>query len=205
MKNIRAIISSLRLALARLRCQSGVALIEFAYTLPVLLVFIVGGMELTNYVLVEMEINRIATMTADNASRLQTPMTESYMNQLFEGVQKAGSNIDFQDNGRVIISSVQNNTAGTGQWICWQRCYGSLTVASKYGVQGKGQNDATLPSIGGLTAQPGSAFMYAEVYFNYHPIIPNSWFSHPQVTYEAAYVVRQRTDFSISGTGASTC
>lgn len=187
------------------RATKGVALIEFGFALPVVLVFVVGGMELTNYVIVQMQINRIAAMTADNASRLRTPMSESYMNQLFTGVDKAGANINFKAHGRVIVSSVQNNAAGNGQWIRWQRCFGTLNIASKYGVQDKGKSDTSLPNINGLTAQAGSALIYAEVYYDYQPIISNSYFGSSRITHETAFIVRQRTDFSISGTGASTC
>lgn len=199
---MRAVIAD---QLRRLRCERGTALIEFAVALPVLLTFVVGGMELTNYVLVQMKINRIASMTADNASRLRTPMTESYVNQLFTGVDKAGGDINFKTHGRVILSSVQNNSAGNGQWIRWQRCFGNLPVNSKYGTQGKGQSNNSLPTVNGLQAQSGSALMYAEVYYDYQPIITNSSFNPGRVTQEASYVVRQRTDFSISGSNASTC
>jgi hypothetical protein len=194
---------------ARWSCNRGAALIEFAMSLPVLLVFVVGGMELTNYVLVQMEINRIAAMTADNASRLRTQMTESYMNQLFTGVDKAGANIDFKTHGRVILSSVQDNGqkkgSKQGQWIRWQRCFGDLNVDSKYGKEGTGKNKADLPDINGLQAQPGSALMFAEVYYDYQPIIPNSGFQPGRISQEAAYVVRQRTDFDISGGQPSKC
>jgi hypothetical protein len=187
------------------RCSRGAALIEFAFAAPVLLAFVVGGMELTHYVVVQMQINRIAAMTADNASRLRTPMSESYMNQLFTGVDKAGAAIDFKNRGRVIVSSVQNNTAGNGQWIRWQRCFGTLAVNSKYGTEGKGQSDTSLPTINGLTAQAGSALIYAEVTYNYQPIIPNTYFNPGQIKHETAFIVRQRTDFSISGTSPATC
>jgi hypothetical protein len=187
------------------RCSSGVALIEFAIAMPVLMVLIVGGMELTNYVVVQMQINRIAAMAADNASRLRTPMSESYMNQLFTGVDKAGANIQFKQHGRVIVSSVQNNNAGNGQWIRWQRCFGTLAVNSKYGVEDKGKTDTSLPTMNGLTAQAGSALIYAEVSYDYQPIIPNSYFSPGRITHETAFIVRQRTDFSISGTSPATC
>lgn len=190
--------------------ERGAALIEFAIGFPILLFLIVGGMELTNYVVVQMQINRIAAMTADNASRLRTPMSESYMNQLFTGVDKAGANIGFTQHGRVIVSSVQNNAAGvsgssTGQWIRWQRCWGSLPVNSKYGTEGKGQNDNSLPSMNGLAAQAGSALIYAEVYYDYQPIIPNTLFNPGRLTHESAFIVRQRSDFSISGSNPSTC
>jgi hypothetical protein len=192
------------------KSEKGAALIELAMAVPVLLVLILGGMELTNYVVVQMQINRIAGMTADNAARLRTPMSESFMNQLFTGVDKAGSSIHFTQHGRVIVSSVQNNSAGpggssTGQWIRWQRCWGNLRVNSKYGLEGKGQNDASLRTMNGLTAQGGSALIYAELYYDYQPIIPSGFFAPGRLIHETAFIVRQRTDYSISGAGAATC
>jgi hypothetical protein len=185
--------------------QGGVAMIEFALALPVLMGLILVGLELTNYVLANHRVRQIAAMTADNASRLRTQMSEAYINQLFVGVDKAGAGIQFKDRGRVILSSVQNNSAANGQWIRWQRCYGQLSHNSKYGPQGKGQTDASLPSINGLTAQPGSAIMYAEAEYQYKPLIPSSFLKNRTIVSEVAFIVRQRTDFSISGSNASTC
>jgi len=191
---------------ARLReNQSGVALMEFALSLPLLLILILVGLEVTNYILVQHQVRSIAAMTADNASRLRTQMSEAYINQLFVGVQKAGAGIDFEDNGRLILSSVQNNANGDGQWIRWQRCYGDLNYASKYGTQGKGQNDTSLPDVHGLQAQPGSALMYVEAEYRYDPLIPSSFLANSMIRQEIAFVVRQRTDFAISGSNASTC
>ena len=186
--------------------QRGVALIEFGLSLPVLMAFILVGLELTNYVLANHRVRQIAAMTADNASRPRTQMSEAYINQLFTGVQKAGAGIQFQQRGRVILSSIQNNAAGDGQWIRWQRCYGQLTSrVSKYGTQGKGQSDSSLPTVNGLAAQAGSALMFAEVEYQYKPLIASSILNNRRIVHETAFIVRQRTDFSISGSSPSTC
>lgn len=193
-------------SMMRLRSdRRGVAMVEFALSLPVLMVLVLVGLELTNFVLANHRVRQIAAMTADNASRLRTQMSEAYINQLFVGVQKAGSGIDFQNRGRVILSSVQNNAAANGQWIRWQRCYGKLSRKSKYGVQGKGQSDKTLPNVNGLVAQPGSAIMYAEAEYQYKPLIASSFLKDRRIVSEVAFIVRQRTDFSISGSSPSTC
>lgn len=187
------------------RNQRGVAIIEFALSLPVLMVLILVGLELTNFVLANHRVRQIAAMTADNASRLRSQMSEAFVNQLFVGVQKAGAGIQFENRGRVILSSVQNNAAANGQWIRWQRCFGQLNRAPKYGIQGKGQSDSSLPTINGLVAQPGSAIMYAEVEYQYRPLIASSFLSNRRIVHEVAFIVRQRTDFSISGSSPSTC
>jgi hypothetical protein len=132
-------------------------------------------------------------------------MSEAYINQLFTGVQKSGSGIQFQQRGRVILSAVQNNADGDGQWIRWQRCYGQLTTrVSKYGAQGKGEDDSSLPNVNGLVAQAGSALMFAEVEYQYKPLIPSSFLNNRRIVHETAFIVRQRTDFSIAPTPGST-
>jgi len=183
----------------------GTALIEFALALPVLLIVTLSGLEFTNFIVAHHRVRQMAVMTADNASRLRTPMSEAYMNQLFVGVDKAGAAIDFKNRGRLILSSVQNNTAGNGQWIRWQRCFGTLVRTSKVGGQDKGKNDTSLPDIDGIAAQPGSAIMYAEASYMYHPLFSNPFTSDQEIYQEVAFIVRQRSDFSISGSGASTC
>ena len=188
-----------------LRDDRGAFAIEFALCLPVLMTLILVGLELTNFVLANHRVRQIAAMTADNASRLRTQMSEAYVNQLFVGVQKAGSAIQFQTKGRVILSSVQNNAAANGQWIRWQRCFGHLDRSSGYGGEGKGQTDAALPDINGLAAQPGSALMYVEAEYEYRSLIPSSFLDHRRIEHEIAFIVRQRTDFSISGTDPSRC
>jgi hypothetical protein len=185
--------------------KSGIAILEFALSLPLLLILGLGGLEMINFVLSQMHVNRIAVMTADNASRLRSQMSESYVNQLFVGVEKAGASIDFINRGRVVLSSVQNNKANDGQWIRWQRCVGNLVAPSKYGSQGKGEYDTTLPSVNGLQAQTGSALMYVEVYYDYQPLFETVFFPARRMTREAAFIVRQRTDFSIAGSDASHC
>lgn len=188
-----------------LRDRRGIAMVEFGLTLPVLMILILIGMELTNYVVAHHRVRQIAALTADNASRLRTQMSEAYVNQLFVGVRKSGENMDFERNGRIILSSIQNNTTGNGQWIRWQRCFGQLNVTSALGPQNKGRSDRTLPTADGLTAQPGSAIMFAEVAYNYTPLFPVSMFRNDRISHKVAFIVRQRTDFSIAGTGASTC
>ena len=51
------------------RDQSGLAMIEFAYTAPFLAVLGLGGVEIANYSITHMRVSQIAVSLADNASR----------------------------------------------------------------------------------------------------------------------------------------
>lgn len=183
----------------------GVAAVEFALLSPVLILLIINGIELVHYAGMQMKINRIAVMVADNAGRPRTTMTESYVNQLFTGVDKAGAKIKFKNKGRVILSSVQNNEDDSGQWLRWQRCFGNLGMSSAYGTEGLGRTGGGLPSVKGLTASPGSAIMLVELTYMYDPLFKVSIMPSKRMKREAAYVVRQRVDLSISGTGPARC
>lgn len=202
----RSLASSLR---TLRKDQRGVSIIEFGLAMPVLAVLIVMGLDLTNLVIANHRIRAIAAMTADNASRLRTQMSEEFIKQLFVGVEKAGEPINFKTQGRVILSSIQNNeqkkASKKGQWIRWQRCFGDITVNSAVGPEGFGKNDNDLPNASGLTAQAGSAIMFAEVSYDYKPLFPNGLIKAQRIEHAVAYIVRQRTDFGISGSSPATC
>lgn len=185
--------------------HSGMAMVEFALVLPVMLTLGLVGIETANFAIAHQRVSQIAMMTADNASRVRTQMSESYINQLFTGVEKSGSALAFKQHGKVILSSVQNNENADGQWIRWQRCFGMKAGLSKYGIEGKGENDRSLQALNGLTAQAGTAVMFVEVSYDYQPIVPNSPLAGNTISYETAAVVRQRTDFGISGTNTAQC
>lgn len=57
--------------------QTGVAIIEFALAIPLLVLLTFGGLELANLVLTHMRISQIAITVADNAGRVRTGIDES--------------------------------------------------------------------------------------------------------------------------------
>jgi hypothetical protein len=199
---------------SRLRgCGSGLAMTEFALSLPILTTLGLCGLEAANLAMANLRVSNIAMMTADNAGRVRDSIDEANVIELLTGAKMTGDNIRFRQNGRIILSSVEPNTAGaggasTGQWIRWQRCDGAKSVASSYGAQGAGQNDASVqyvgPAANPITASAGTAVMLVEVVYDYQPIVSNSIFGARTIRYESAFNVRQRTNQAITNLGAAT-
>lgn len=194
----------------------GAALIEFSYTLPVFIFLMLGGMELVNLALANLKVSRAAETLADNAARVRSQMDENDLDQIFTGLDKQGSSIDLKNKGRSILSSVQDNGLGggaKGQTIRWQRCFGAKATAPKYGAEGKGKSDASLkngigPTGRQISAQPGTAIMFAEVSYDYDPVIFPKFFLQREIRYEAAFNVRERTELGITnvkGRPLKTC
>ena len=190
------------------RSDQGLALVEFAISLPVLLTLGLVGLETANYALAHLRVSNIAVMTADNAARVRDSIDEADVQELMLGSMLSGESIEFKANGRIILSSLERNAANTGQWIRWQRCDGTRNETSRYGVQGTGQNNASLQSINtganSIAASPGTAVLVAEVTYQYQPLISEAIFGTPVIRYESAFNVRQRTNQALTNTSNLT-
>ena len=189
-------------------CTSGMALVEFAFALPVLLTLGLVGLETAHFAMAHLRVSNIAVLTADNAARIRDSIDEADVVELFVGAKMTGTNIGFAQNGRIVLSSVERNAAGTGQWIRWQRCDGARTFSSQYGTQGTGQSNASLPYLGTaanpISAAAGTAVMVVEVSYAYQPIVPNSFLEGREIRYQSAFNVRQRTDQVLKNAGGIT-
>jgi hypothetical protein len=185
---------------------SGLALIEFAFAAPLVLGMGMLGTDTAYLVITHMQISQIAMQVADNASRVgeQDVLTarkvfERDVAETLIGAEKLGQNLDFYDNARVIISSLQRNAQG-GQWIAWQRCRGAVAHASSFGIEGNGATGTSFPGMGVpgryITASQGTAVMFVEVAFDYEPITPITVFENRRIVYTAAFNVRDNRDLT---------
>jgi len=207
----RTMSDKLRLRTRRLaRCLgrdgSGLAMVEFAFAAPLVLGMGMLGTDTAYLVITHLQVSQIAMQVADNASRVgeQDVLTarkvyEHDINETFVGAEKLGENIGIFNQGRIILSSLQQNTSG-GQWIAWQRCRGAKVYQSSFGTQGNGQSGTTFPGMGApgrrITASPGTAVMFVEVAYDFKSVTPMNLFDNQQMVYTAAFNVRDNRDLS---------
>jgi Flp pilus assembly protein TadG len=112
-------------------CRSGVAFLEFAFALPVVLALGLLGLETANYAMANLRVSNIAMLTADNAARVRDSIDEGDIVELFTGAKMSGNNINFAQNGRIILTDLEQTTSPAGkQWVRWQRCDGALNYAA---------------------------------------------------------------------------
>jgi len=185
---------------------SGLALVEFAFSAPLVLGMGMLGTDTASLVIVHMQVSQIAMQVADNASRVgeqdvlaARKVFERDINQTMIGAEKLGENIQIFARGRVIISSLQLN-AQSGQWIKWQRCRGAKMYNSTNGVQGDGITGTSFPGMGPsgsrITASAGTAVMFVEVAYDFRSITPLNLFNNQQIVYTAAFNVRDNRDLN---------
>lgn len=201
---------------------SGLALLEFAFSLPILLLLSLTGAELTNYIITRMRISQLALHLADNAARIGTgsqlqakTINEADINDLLTGAGLQAGELDLFTRGRVILSSLEPDPDNSGKYrIRWQRCRGAKTTqVSSYG----GAGTANINGMGKpgrlATAPANGATMYVEVYYEYKPIFQAALAPNGNFREEASMMVRDRRDttggtngiYQVSGVTASSC
>lgn len=211
-----------RLASRLRRDRSGLALIEFAFTLPIFMGLGFYGVEISNLAITQMKMSQIALNMADNASRIGTlnatlgakVISEQQINDVFQAAALQAGQAGLYKEGRTILSSLELNANG-GQTIRWQRCKGMLFDDSNYGAEGTGATGTSFPGLGPpgdkIRASAGTAVMYIELSYTYHPLFGSMFMDTTDLHQEAAYTVRDNREIgqtpidNVSATRKSTC
>lgn len=184
---------------------SGVALIEFAYSLPFMTMLGLGGIELANYSITHMRVSQIAVSLADNTSRAKeqikdgVPQMREYdVNEAFTAASLQSGNLDIANNGRLILTSLETN-GDNGQYLHWQRCFGAKSnYKSSYGKEGDGVTGTSVKGMGPVgrqvKAESGYAIMFVEVAYDYKPLIWSQVVPAGTIRKVAAMYVRDDRD-----------
>lgn len=198
--------------IARLLCRlrrsiAGVAAVEFALSLPVMLSLGLWGAELGNLAITHMRISQLAMQLADNGSRIgdvsmleSLRIYESDINDMLVGAKIQSGKLDLFEHGRVIISSLEVvPSSESTQYIHWQRCMGKRTVQSAYGSEGTGL-DGSLKGMGPLgeevTAAKGDAVIFVEISYEYQPLVSSRFVPNTIISTTATFNVRDDRDLT---------
>ena len=190
------------------RSSSGLAVIEFALGAPVLLTAGLFGAEAANRAIMQMRVNQIAVLIADDASRVgensllgEVKIYESDVDDVLYGAKiQGGGSLDLYKHGRVILSSLEV-LPGTEdqQYIHWQRCKGELHHTSSYGLEGDGAG-SHIEGMGApgeeVYAYQGEAVMFVEVAYTYQPLVTHLFDPNATIIAVAAFNVRDNRDLA---------
>lgn len=205
------------------RDTSGVALLEFAFILPIFLLMSLTGAELTSYIITKMRMSQIALHLADNAARIGSgsqlqakQINEADINDLLTGAEYQSGELKLFDNGRVIISSLEPHATTAGRYrIRWQRCKGNKTAwTSSYGTVANSTSITGMGPAGRQVIAPTNGVtMFVEVRYQYIPLVKTSLSPTSEINEIASMMVRDRRDttggsngvYPVTGVTASTC
>lgn len=160
-------------------CQRGIAATEFALSLPLLMVLMLGSIELTRYVIIHQKLEKVAYTIADVVSQSDT-VTIAQLNQAVLAAATIMDPYEFENSGVVYITSVYQSSSVTPPTVRWQyHGGGTLTHISNIGDV---NSVATLPN--GLTLNVGDNVIISEVFFSYEPFLNGGVFEDNEELYK---------------------
>ena len=215
---------SLPTILRRLRAdRSGLALMEFGFTLPIVMTMGGYGVELSFLSLSNLRVSQAAVNLADNSSRVGllgganvTQLRESDINDVLQGTRLENAGIRLTEFGRITLSSLENVRQAQDttrvQRIHWQRCLGQMSGTgydSRWGpTDAADGTTADTPTnfanqgvnvpggIGGINAPNDSGVMVVEVNYRYRPLFRSLFVNEQIIRYVQSFVVRDNRDFT---------
>lgn len=151
--------------LARFRNDAGGAvMLEFALSLPVLIVLIFGTIDIGRLALAHLKMYNAASSLADLASRDETLSTDT-VNDLFSAIEHIVRPYTMGPQGRVILTGVSADAPDDPR-VFWQVSgAGTLGEASRIGSAG---GEADLP--GTMSIDDQETIIAAEVFYLFQPI-----------------------------------
>jgi hypothetical protein len=167
------------------RGEQGVAAVELALVFPILLVLLLGGLDITRYMLYHQKVDRITFSVADMVAQSQS-VTKLQMDDIVLAAGQIMQPFAFGSNGVVIVSSVYKDPAQTYPTIRWQYVGGgSLARVSKVGIV---NGTPALPA--GLTLNDKDNVIIAETYYLFDPTFNSGVVTKSDIYKEAVYKPR---------------
>ena len=140
--------------------RSGLALLEFAFTAPLVVTLGLWGVETANLALANLRVSQVALNLADNASRVGVQSTlvtqqlrEVDINDVFAAARAQGAAWDLTTRGRITLSSLEADKDGK-QTIHWQRCLGMKSGAGYDSTYGRTTISGGSPAAADSTTAP---------------------------------------------------
>ncbi len=149
------------------RNERGVAYLEFAIALPLLLALFMGAVELTRYIIVAQKVEKATITIADVVAQSDT-IGSTELGQLMSAVKHVMRPFTFNAEGYVILSSV-TKTGSNPPMVNWQYTGGGTWVHSSQ-VGSPGSPALWVP----FTLADKENIIIAEVFYNFTPLLPNS-------------------------------
>lgn len=174
----------IRLIRKWLSARHGSVLVETALLLPLLLILLLGGIEVSRMVMVTYKLQKTAGTVADLVSRQETVSTTT-VDGIFEAIPHVMAPFNLGINGLVTVSSVTGTS--DGMIVNWQRAGGGELVTTS-GVGSVG-GPATLPD--GMVLREGVTAIASEIAFVYTPLfMPELQLAGP-IRFTAVYRPRE--------------
>lgn len=161
------------------RCEKGLALLEFAFSLTILMLLLFGGIEVSRYVLIFQKLQN----TVNNETNIITAidpksdtLTKAEMDSIINaaGIMMSPYTLSLTNSTLILTDIYAPVTSGLGNnpgkpVVQWRYCGPGSLGTSKLGTVGAAANLKSLPN--NFTMSEGDEIIAAELYYRFNPIV----------------------------------
>lgn len=144
--------------------EQGLAAVEFALALPLLIILTFGALEVTLYVLITQKLERVSLTLSDLVTQSNS-VTTAQLDQIIPSAGQVMLPYKFSTDGYAIISSI-TKTGTNPPVINWQYKSTGTAQISNFGIAG---GNATMPA--NFTMVDKDTVIVTEVFYNYKPVL----------------------------------
>lgn len=168
-----------------LRSNHGIAMVEFALMLPVLILLLYGAVDLTRYILIAQKTEKLAHTVA-NVTAQSVTLTQTTLDRVLTASGDIMQPFPMGTNGHIIISSLYRDASAAQATVNWRYTGGGTLVAtSRLGNVGA---TPTMPA--NFTFDARENVIAAEVFYRFTPLLANPWFGTTTIYRSAFYKPR---------------
>ncbi len=150
--------------------RRGALIAEFAASMPMLLILVMSGTEISRYIILQQKLDRATTAVADLVSQ-EEEITTPEVTAVFDAIPAIIAPFEITGRGMFIVTSVIKEDDQIK--VAWQRSStGSYVATSRIGSPG---GPATLPS--GMTIRTNETIIVAESFYRYEPMFAPTQFT----------------------------
>ncbi len=164
--------------------RRGAAMAELAAAMPVLVILLLGGVEISRFAMLNQKIDRLATTMGDLVAQADT-LTESDVDKVFLAAEHVAWPFPVKTKAAIIISSISIPPDQTAARLTWQKFSSggiSAAVTSKIGSIGA---TPALPS--GMVVTGANTLIVSEVYFDFEPMFVGQLMSAHRIYHRAFF------------------
>jgi Flp pilus assembly protein TadG len=188
-----------------------VSAVEFALSLPLLAGFLLGGLEMANYILASNTTQRLATMVADMVAQTGVggiATTEAQLHDMFKAIDVSAQPLKMRERGRVIFTVIKGETQA-------DKTVKNVFADANFSQQFDGGYTAAVPLMGchsevseptfARTLPANELLVHAQVTYNYEPLFAPGVVTYftpsTEITRTAVFRIR-KNKFNVTGSDA---
>lgn len=171
------------------RDRRGVSGVEFAMTVPLLILLMLGVAELGRYGVFRMKLGNTVANVADIVARAEAADRDE-IDELIATAPVLLRPFDQPERLRILVSAVQRTGSTSPPRVAWRRAGGQFTAEpSRIGLDGA---DATIPDD--LLSEAIGTLIVCEIMYDYEPWLLGFVVDH--VAYDVAFLRPRRAELA---------